>query len=247
MQYTVRCSDERCQWRLHASRLVDGVTWAIKSIQPSEHTCMGIETDNSMVTASWAAKALLEDIRANNDIPGNSLNDLLWERYRIQMKKSTLYRAKKQALYAIHGGYDVSYTYLPAYCDIVKATNPHSTAHCVWLPENHPEKPLTFTSIFICFKACLDGVVAGCRGVIVVDGTFLKGNFGGVLLSAIALDGNNEMFPLAWAIVSGEDEKTWSFFLHHLKNILQQTERGNNWCIISDRHKVMFLYCCYVF
>ncbi|KAL2944403.1 Methionine--tRNA ligase [Bienertia sinuspersici] len=72
----------------------------------------------------------------------------------------------------------------------------------------------------VSFKGCLDGVVAGCRGLIGVDGTFLKGNYDGVLLSAIALDGNNEMFPLAWAVVSCEDERNW-----------------DNWCIISDRHK----------
>lgn len=107
------------------------------------------------------------------------------------------------------------------------------------VPDDHPERPLTFSCTFICFKACLDGVVAGCRGVIGVDGTFLKGEYGGVLLSAIALDGNNEMFPLAWAIVSSEDEETWSFFVWHLKQLLQATDRGNNWCIISDRHKVM--------
>ncbi|KAL2938043.1 Methionine--tRNA ligase [Bienertia sinuspersici] len=45
------------------------------------------------------------------------------------------------------------------------------------------------------------------------------------------------MFPLAWAVVSCEDERNWKFFIHHLKTLLQNTERGDNWCIISDRHK----------
>ena len=36
----------------------------------------------------------------------------------------------------------------------------------------------------------------------------LYGNYGGVLLFAIALDGNNEMFPVAWGIVSCEDEES---------------------------------------
>ncbi|KAL2906258.1 Methionine--tRNA ligase [Bienertia sinuspersici] len=80
--YTVRCSDVNCGWRLHSSKLVDGITWAIKSIHPSEHTCLGIETDNPMVNAQWACNALLEDIRANNDIPGKALNELLWDRHK---------------------------------------------------------------------------------------------------------------------------------------------------------------------
>ncbi|XP_021774226.1 uncharacterized protein LOC110738161 [Chenopodium quinoa] len=60
---------------------------------------------------------------------------------------------------------------------------------------------------------------------------------GGVLLSAIALDGNNELFPFAWGIVSTEDSDTWSFFVHHLRDLLRATGRGDNWCIISNKQK----------
>ncbi|KAL2925032.1 1-deoxy-D-xylulose-5-phosphate synthase [Bienertia sinuspersici] len=235
--YTVRCSDERCSWRLHGSKLADGVTWAIKSLTGSEHTCLGLQTTNPMVSAKWAKKVLLEDIRADENIPAKSLNRKLFERFGVQMTKSSLYRMKAQALIEIHGGFDVSYSYLPNYCEVIKSTNPGSLAHCTWNSAEHPERPLSFNCIFISFKGCLDGVVAGCRGLIGVNGTFLKGNYGGVLLSAIALDGNNEMFPLAWAVVSCEDERNWKFFIHHLNTLLQNTERGDNWCIISDRHK----------
>ncbi|KAL2898418.1 Succinate--CoA ligase [ADP-forming] subunit beta [Bienertia sinuspersici] len=79
-KYTVRCSDERCGWRLHGAKLVDRLTWAIKSIKNPEHTCLGLQTRNPMVSAKWACKELLEDIRANNDILGKTLNDLLWKR-----------------------------------------------------------------------------------------------------------------------------------------------------------------------
>ncbi|KAL2920551.1 Pleckstrin homology-like domain family B member 2 [Bienertia sinuspersici] len=35
-----------------------------------------------------------------------------------------------------------------------------------------------------------------------------------------------------------DDERNLKFFIHHLKTLLQNTKRGDNWCIISDRHKV---------
>ena len=76
LRYTISCSEAKCEWRLHASRLPDGVTWAIKKIQNAEHTCWGLETKNPMVTVNWACHALLEDIRANNDILGKALNEL---------------------------------------------------------------------------------------------------------------------------------------------------------------------------
>ncbi|XP_010689448.1 uncharacterized protein LOC104903146 [Beta vulgaris subsp. vulgaris] len=78
-----------------------------------------------------------------------------------------------------------------------------------------------------------------CRSLVGVDGAHLKGNFGGVLLSVVAIDANNELFPFAWAIVNAEDEESWRFFVWHLKRVLQSCKRGDGdeWCIISDRQK----------
>ncbi|KAL2934812.1 Transposase for insertion sequence element IS905 [Bienertia sinuspersici] len=220
-KWTVLCSDEGCGWRLHACRLSDGLTW-IK---------------NPMVTSKWAARVLLEDIRANNDIPAKSLNNYLWERYGVVMAPSTLYRMKSKAFVEIHGGFDESYAHLPNFCEIIKLTNPSSHAMCTWNSPTHPEKPFPFTSIFISFKASIDGLFSGCRSLIGVDGCHLKGNYGGVLLSAITLDGNYDIFPVAWVIVGSEDEESWMFFMHHLKNLLEPAGREDQWCIISDRQK----------
>ncbi|KAL2944951.1 Zinc finger CCHC domain-containing protein 12 [Bienertia sinuspersici] len=115
--YTVLCSDQRCPWRLHGSVLADGVSWAIKSIT-GDHTCLGLQTRNPMVSAKWAQRVLLEDIRAHNDIPGKALNKLLFERYGVTLPKSTIHRMKSEALVEIHGGFDVSYSYLPRYCEV---------------------------------------------------------------------------------------------------------------------------------
>ena len=106
------------------------------------------------------------------------------------------------------GGHDTSYSALPAYCDVIKSTNDGSHASCAWYPPTHLDRPLVFMSIFISFKALLDCLFVDCKSFIGVDGAHLKGNYGGVLLSAITLDGNNEMFPMAWAIVSCEDEES---------------------------------------
>ncbi|KAL2932679.1 Protein FAR1-RELATED SEQUENCE 6 [Bienertia sinuspersici] len=190
-----------------------------------------------MVTAKWARRVLLEDIRANNDISRKTLNTLLWNRFKVQMATNTLYRVRARALIEIHGGYDDSYAFLPGYCEMIRRTNPGSDASCVWNPETHVDRPLAFVTIFISFKPCLDGLRDGIRGFIGVDGTHLKGNYGGVLLSFVALDGNNELFPFAWGIVSNEDSESWGFFVHHLRDFLRSTGRGDDWCIISDRQK----------
>ena len=80
---------------------------------------------------------------------------------------------------------------------MVKQTNQGSVAICAWKAEYSIERPLIFTSIFISFGATISGLVKGCRGLIGVNGAHLKCQYGGTLLSAIALDGNNQLFPIA--------------------------------------------------
>ncbi|KAL3538143.1 hypothetical protein ACH5RR_001509 [Cinchona calisaya] len=57
-----------------------------------------------------------------------------------------------------------------------------------------------FLRLFISFKAQKDGFLKGCRPFIGFGGCYLKGPYGGTLLTVIALDGNNSLFPLAFVV-----------------------------------------------
>ncbi|KAL2933721.1 hypothetical protein RDABS01_016840, partial [Bienertia sinuspersici] len=100
-RYTAECADIRCNGRIHASKLADEHTWAIKNIL-------------------WAASKLLEDIRACPDVKGSYMNELLSDRYGITMATSTLYKMREKALQIVQGGHDESYSYLVAYCEMLK-------------------------------------------------------------------------------------------------------------------------------
>ncbi|XP_074289383.1 uncharacterized protein LOC141614536 [Silene latifolia] len=80
------------------------------------------------------------------------------------------------------------------------------------------------------------GFINGCRPFIGVDGTHMKGKFGGTLLIACALDGDNGIFPPAYAVVDKETSDTWEFFFYHLKRMIHEASR-NKWIICSDRQK----------
>ncbi|XP_021737711.1 uncharacterized protein LOC110704231 [Chenopodium quinoa] len=136
----------------------------------------------------------------------------------------------------IQEGHDESYALLPAYCELLKQRNPNSVAFCTWARLESPQPTLQFRSIFISFEAQFKGLINGCRGLIGVDGTHLKGNYGGVLLEAVCLDGNNEIFPVVVAVVDYENKSSWTWFFHHLKQIVTSTGR-QDWTIISDRQK----------
>nr|XP_033516970.1 uncharacterized protein LOC117281233 isoform X2 [Nicotiana tomentosiformis] len=51
---------------------------------------------------------------------------------------------------------------------------------------------------------------AGCRKIVGVDGCWLKGAmYGAQLLTAVGLDANNNIFPIAYAVVEKETRDTW--------------------------------------
>ena len=79
-----------------------------------------------------------------------------------------------------------------------------------------------------------------------IDGCFIKTYLGGMQLSAIDRDPNEQMFPLAWAVVEGKNNEAWQWFLNELKKGLPPTN-GDGLTIISDEHPVCkhyFLFYC---
>ncbi|KAK1403298.1 MULE domain-containing protein [Heracleum sosnowskyi] len=78
--------------------------------------------------------------------------------------------------------------------------------------------------------------INGCRNVVGLDGCHLKGKYGGCLLSATALDGQNGLVPLGIIICKNECAENWFLFLKHLKPRLDEHPvQGINF--ISDRQK----------
>ena len=83
-----------------------------------------------------------------------------------------------------------------------------------------------------------------CRRIIRVDREHLKGPYPGILLTAVAKDGNNNIFPIAifpiaWAVVATESANTWTWFLALLvDDINLVTDKDSEITFMSDRQKV---------
>lgn len=66
----------------------------------------------------------------------------------------------------------------------------------------------------------------------------------GELLTAMGRDANNQMYPIAWAVVDVENKNKWCWFLSLLVDDLNFVN-GEGLAVISDSHKVLnygFLY-----
>lgn len=135
----------------------------------------------------------------------------------------------------IEGDHSVQYGRLNDYVETVLKFNPSSWIK-IHSDKPSPELPPTFCRLYVRYDAQLKGLLSGCRPVIGLDGAFLKGLYGGQILSAIGVDGNNNMFPIAIAVVEAETKDSWTWFLKILlEDIGTVEERG--WTFISDRQK----------
>jgi len=90
--------------------------------------------------------------------------------------------------------------------------------------------------MYICLNACKEGFMVGCRKVVGLDGCFFKGALSGELLCAIGRDANNQMYPIAWAVVDKENNVNWDWFCDLLCRGIQVGD-GRDWVFISDQQK----------
>ncbi|WVZ77343.1 LOW QUALITY PROTEIN: hypothetical protein U9M48_025221, partial [Paspalum notatum var. saurae] len=151
----------------------------------------------------------------------------------VDVSLSKLKRAKaivlKKALDATKGQYEMLYDYQ---LELIRS-NPGSTV--VINKEDNMDPPV-FKRIYICLDACKRGFMVGCRKIIGLDGCFFKVAMCGELLCAIGRDSNNQMYPVAWAVVDKENNDNWSWFCDLLSRDIK-FEGGKDWVIISDQQK----------
>ena len=142
-----------------------------------------------------------------------------------------VWEAKQKAVARIYKDFDESYAELPR----ILAALSDADLEIVTTLKCNPRVPGTciFNSAFWAFDLCIRGF-RHCKPVISVDATHLYGKYKGKLLIAMAADGNNKIYPLAFAVVESESTESWGWFLACL---LTYVTDQTNLCIISDRHR----------
>ena len=81
------------------------------------------------------------------------------------------------------------------------------------------------------------GFLAGCRPFICLDGCHIKTRNKGQLLTAVGVDPNDCIYPIAFGLVEVECTSSWEWFLTNLKEDLNITNTAP-WTIMSDKQKV---------
>jgi hypothetical protein len=132
----------------------------------------------------------------------------------------------------LFGSFEESFNYAP------RLTNPGTqwamADELVILQNGSSDTGLRYLiSMFWLFGQCIE-TFRYCRPMLCVDGTFLSGKYHATLLTAIAVDANNQMLPVAFAYVESENNDSWLWFLTFLRTrVVGNRERV---CIILDRN-----------
>ncbi|KAL7257371.1 hypothetical protein ACSBR1_003638 [Camellia fascicularis] len=113
------------------------------------------------------------------------------------MKSSTGVDKVRDGLF---GDFASSFDQLRWYLETGMRTNPGSVFEL-----DVDESSGCFRRLFVAFHGYLYGFQF-CRPLLFVDGTFLKGRYKGHLLAATSKNGNQGLFPLAFAIVDAENQ-----------------------------------------
>ena len=225
-----------CGFRLFASWMSTEMSFQIKSLKP-KHRCSRNYNLGSLVTYKWIAHHYAKELIADPFIPLLKMKADIRARYHLNVSIGQCLRAKQRALFDYEGGLKEHYARIWEYRNAVLDTNPGST--CRVDDEETSSGNYYFRKFYACFKGVRDGWFAGCRKVIGLDGCFLKHTCKGELLVAMGRDANNQMYPIAWAVVKVENHENWCWFLGLLCEDLQ-LHQGNGITIISDSHKVNF-------
>ncbi|KAL4397291.1 hypothetical protein AHAS_Ahas01G0177200 [Arachis hypogaea] len=170
-----------CPWLIYCAWNNQLKSYQIKTYI-SQHTCAR-EFGSNMADHKWVANKLEKRLRTQPHITLSEAYEHIKVDYNVIINGKMVYRALKEAREWVIGNERAQYSKLRDYLCEIDRSNQGSSAILDVTPMPH-SLPL-FNKLYISLGACKMGFKARCRKLIGLDGCFLKGYFGGQLLSAI--------------------------------------------------------------
>ncbi|KAL9679318.1 hypothetical protein QQ045_017176 [Rhodiola kirilowii] len=155
---------------------------------------------------------------------------LMRDKYGYNISYMKAWKSRQKALLHIFGDWEESFEKLMAYMDMIKESNPGSIVY--WDNSTLESGKVIVNWVFWSFAPAISGFVH-CRPVISINATHLIGKWKGVLMIAAGLDAENQIPPLAYALVESENNESWKWFMTCIRSGVTQRD---GLCIISDRH-----------
>ncbi|KAK9227179.1 hypothetical protein WN943_012228 [Citrus x changshan-huyou] len=225
------CKEAGCPWYVAGAKLNDGTGFILRQYN-KKHECR-LTSKTMKVSSSWVASKIKSQVAIDPNVKIDLLKNFMQETYGLKIQNLTLYRARAKARTEVFGDHSKGYQKLFEYAAAIHKAVLGVICKVLCDSVSIPDKVL-FQRFFVSFPAQRNAFLNGCRPFIGVDRCHLKGKYGGVLLAAIGMDGNNGIVPLAICVCEIENTETWGWFMEHLYSYLDDERHVT---FVSDRQK----------
>ncbi|RYQ89454.1 hypothetical protein Ahy_B09g096091 isoform M [Arachis hypogaea] len=227
-----------CDWLIRVSMISRKHCWVVRRYNGS-HTCTRstISQDHSKLDSNTITEAIKPLVEADPSLKVKSVIADVQAKFNYTVSYRKAWLAKQKAVEKIFGGWEASYEALPIWFEAMCHKEPSAIVHFETMNAYQGDDLVSdirvlhrvFWSYYPCIRA-----FRHCKPIVQVDGTHLYGKYKGCLLVAVSQDGNNNIVPIAFAIVEGETSDAWHFFLSNLR---QHVVTRDGVGLISDRHE----------
>ncbi|KAK0573057.1 hypothetical protein LWI29_002395 [Acer saccharum] len=224
------CIVDDCSWKLRAVRRDEGTYFQVRSFV-NEHSCPLEEVHRrhrqaSAVIIGELIAPRLQQHDGRLMRPKDVIADMK-TMYGIQIMYSKAHDALQYALSLTYGTHEESFQLLPSFAYVLEQQNPGTITDLQCADDGK------FLYFFMSLGSSIRGFRRCMRPVIAVDGTHLKGRFGGTMFVATTQDGNEQVYPIAFGYGDLENNLSWEWFLECLRGVLGHID---DLVFISDRH-----------
>ncbi|KAK0578664.1 hypothetical protein LWI29_014015 [Acer saccharum] len=224
------CIIDDCTWKLRAVRREEGTYFQVRSFV-NKHKCPleEIHRHHRQASAVIIGEVVAPRLQQHDGRlmrPKDIIADMK-TMYGIQIMYSKAHDALQYALSLTYGTHEESFQLLPSFAYVLEQQNPGTITDLQCADDGK------FLYFFILLGFSIRGFRRCMRPVIAVDGTHLKGRFGGTMFVATAQDGNEQVYPIAFGYGDSENNLSWEWFLECLRGALGHID---DLVFISDRH-----------
>ncbi|XP_062147750.1 uncharacterized protein LOC133856711 [Alnus glutinosa] len=228
------CRDPSCDYRVYCRQMSDEQSFEVRSLRPKQY-CTRVYK-SSIVNSRWISDKLFDKFKIQPDMPLEVIQDEVKRKWNVEVTRSQIYRGRRRAGKQIFGNLGEQYDRLWDYCETLRQTNKGSCA-MMKVERPTPDSEPMLQRLYMSLPAMKQGFLEGCRPVIGLDGCFLKGPYKGTLLAAVGRNANNNMYPIAIAVVEAEIKESWTWFMECLVSDLGSHARHVRPASISNRQK----------
>nr|XP_033514816.1 uncharacterized protein LOC117279403 [Nicotiana tomentosiformis] len=202
--YYLVCVGDNCTWHFKSTSINESALFKVRKFN-SLHTCSLM--DNTYIQRKATAMIVDSTVMpkyADPKIiytPKDIQTDMLSE-HGVNLTYMQAWRAKEKTLEFLRGHPAESYSRLPSYLYILEKTYPGSV---VKLQKTEDD---CFLYAFVALNTSIKGW-EHFMPVVVVDGTFSKSAYRGIMLTASTMDATGSILPLAYAVVDSENNASW--------------------------------------